>query len=62
MKEATSRFVKAGSPSTYLEMPGCTHGGITDTARTFDAAFDWLRSNARPTKVDARPQPLVGAG
>ncbi|HSO30993.1 MAG TPA: hypothetical protein VLT33_00715 [Labilithrix sp.] len=62
MKEATSRFVKAGIPSTYLEMPGCTHGGMTDTERTFDAAFDWLRSNARPPKVDARPQPLVGAG
>ena len=62
MKEATSRFVKAGIPSTYLEMPDCTHGNITDGDRTFDAAFDWLRANARPPKEDAKPQPLVGEG
>jgi pimeloyl-ACP methyl ester carboxylesterase len=62
MKEATARFVKAGIPSTYVEMPGCTHGNITDGDRTFDAAFDWLRANARPTKEDAKPQPLVGEG
>jgi pimeloyl-ACP methyl ester carboxylesterase len=60
MKEATTRFVKAGIPSTYLEMPNCTHGYITDGDRTFDAAFDWLRANARPPKEDAKPQPLVG--
>ena len=62
MKEATARFVKAGIPSTYVEMPGCTHGNITDDDRTFDAAFDWLRANARPTKDEAKPQPLVGDG
>lgn len=62
MKEATSRFLKAGIPSTYLEMPNCTHGYITDGDRTFDAAFDWLRANARPPKAEATPQPLVGAG
>ena len=62
MKEATSRFVKAGIPSTYLEMPGCTHGGMTEAEATFDAAFDWLRANARPTKADATAQPIVGDG
>ena len=62
MKEATARFVKAGIPSTYVEMPGCTHGNITDGDRTFDAAFDWLRANARPIKDEAKPQPLVGDG
>lgn len=62
MKEATSRFVKAGIPSTYLEMPGCTHGGMTEAEATFDAAFDWLRANARPTRADATAQPIVGDG
>lgn len=62
MKEATSRFTKAGIPSTYLEMPGCTHGGMNEGEATFDAAFDWLRANARPTKADATAQPLVGDG
>jgi predicted esterase len=47
MKEATKRFVRAGIPSTYVEMPGCTHGNITDGDRTFDAAFTFLRENAR---------------
>ena len=62
MKEATNRFVKAGIPSTYVEMPNCTHGNITDGDRTFDEAFDWLRTNARPPKADAKPQPIVGDG
>ena len=62
MREATNRFVRAGIPSTYLEMPDCTHGNITDGDRTFDAAFDWLRANARPPKADAKPQPLIGEG
>jgi pimeloyl-ACP methyl ester carboxylesterase len=61
MKEATSRFVRAGIPSTYLEMPGCTHGNIADGDVTFDAAFDWLRTNARPIRDEAKAQPLVGA-
>jgi len=60
MKEATGRFVKAGIPSTYLEMPGCTHGGMTEAETTFDAAFDWLRANARPTGPNAAAQPLIG--
>jgi predicted esterase len=50
MKEATNRFVRAGIPSTYVEMPGCTHGNITDGDRTFDAAFAFLAENARPPK------------
>jgi hypothetical protein len=48
MKDATKRFVRAGIPSTYLEMPGCTHGNITDGDVTFDAAFTFLRDNALP--------------
>jgi pimeloyl-ACP methyl ester carboxylesterase len=48
MKEASKRFVRAGVPSVYLEMPDCTHGNITDGDRTFDAAFAFLRDSSRP--------------
>jgi hypothetical protein len=47
MKEGTRRLVRAGVPSTYLEMPNCTHGNITEGDATFDAAFTFLRENAR---------------
>ncbi len=49
MKEATKRFVRAGIPSTYVEMPDCTHGNITEGDRTFDAAFSFLRESSRPS-------------
>ena len=49
MKEGTRRLVRAGVPSTYLEMPNCTHGNITEGDATFDAAFTFLRDNARAT-------------
>ena len=48
MKEGTRRLLRAGVPSTYLEMPNCTHGNITAGDATFDAAFTFLRDNARP--------------
>jgi pimeloyl-ACP methyl ester carboxylesterase len=48
MKEATKRFVRAGIPSTYLEMPDCRHGNITEGDKTFDAAFSFLRESSRP--------------
>lgn len=60
MKEATNRFVRAGIPSTYLEMPGCSHGNITEGDKTFDAAFTWLAANARAPMPDASATPLVG--
>jgi pimeloyl-ACP methyl ester carboxylesterase len=60
MKEATARFVRAGVPSTYLEMPDCTHGHIREGDATFDAAFTWLRTNARAPVATASPSPLVG--
>ena len=61
MKEATNRFVRAGIPSTYLEMPDCTHGNITEGDRTFDAAFTWLDANAREPLATATPAPLTGS-
>jgi pimeloyl-ACP methyl ester carboxylesterase len=48
MKEGTRRLLRAGVPSTYVEMPSCTHGNIADGDATFDAAFTFLRDNAKP--------------
>ena len=42
MREGARRITAAGVPATYLEMPGCTHGNITDGERVFGEAFDWL--------------------
>lgn len=42
MKAATSALEKQGTPSIYLEMPGCTHGNVTEGERLFGEAFDWL--------------------
>lgn len=42
MKNASKRLVTAGIASMYLEMPGCTHGNITDGDRIFQEAFSWL--------------------
>ena len=42
MKDATHRLNAKGIPSIYLEMPGCTHGNITDGERIFSEAFEWL--------------------
>jgi len=44
MHDASTRIAKAGVPSTYLEMPGCTHGNLADGERVFDEAFEFLRS------------------
>jgi pimeloyl-ACP methyl ester carboxylesterase len=42
MKAATQRLVANGTPSIYLEMPGCTHGNVADAERLFGEAFEWL--------------------
>jgi pimeloyl-ACP methyl ester carboxylesterase len=47
MRDAARRITAAGVPSTYLEMPGCTHGNIADGERVFETAFDWLADNAK---------------
>lgn len=60
MREATARFTRAGIPSVYLEMPGCTHGNITEGDATFDAAFTFLRDDARAPMSSAVAVPLVG--
>jgi pimeloyl-ACP methyl ester carboxylesterase len=47
MRDAARRTSAVGVPSTYLEMPGCTHGNIADGERVFDTAFDFLAANER---------------
>ena len=60
MKQAAQTAARLGIPATYLEMPGCTHGNITEGERVFDTAFDWLRINERPLDPKAFPVQLTG--
>jgi pimeloyl-ACP methyl ester carboxylesterase len=53
MKGAAEATRRAGIPATYFEMPGCTHGNVTEGERVFGATFDWLRANERPLGPDA---------
>lgn len=48
MKGAARRLSAKGIPALYVEMPGCTHGAITEGERVFGEAFDWLDRNALP--------------
>jgi len=47
MRDAATRLTRSGVPSTYLEMPGCTHGNVADGERMMGEAFDFLRDHAR---------------
>jgi pimeloyl-ACP methyl ester carboxylesterase len=42
MKNAARRLNAKGVRSTYIEMPGCTHGNVADGERVFGEAFDFL--------------------
>ena len=44
MRDASRKLARTGVPSTYVEMPGCTHGNLGDGERVFDEAFDFLRA------------------
>jgi pimeloyl-ACP methyl ester carboxylesterase len=48
MKRATTALERAGVPSIYLEMPGCTHGNIADGERLFGEALGWLAKRPLP--------------
>jgi pimeloyl-ACP methyl ester carboxylesterase len=61
MKEGARRIDKSGVPATYFEMPGCTHGNITDGERIFTETLDWLAAHQRPAVVAAAPVPISGA-
>lgn len=47
MKQAARATSLSGIPATYVEMAGCTHGGVTEAEHVFDTTFDWLRANER---------------
>lgn len=47
MKEASRGIARKGIPSTYVQMPGCSHGWIGDGENTFGAAFEFLGASAR---------------
>lgn len=44
MRDASKKLARTGVPSTYVEMPGCTHGNLTEGDRVFEEAFDFLRT------------------
>ena len=46
MTEAARGIARAGVPSRYVEMPGCTHGNIGKGDETLGAAFDFLRGDS----------------
>jgi pimeloyl-ACP methyl ester carboxylesterase len=42
MKSGAKKLGARGVRATYMEMPKCTHGNITDGERIFGDAFRWL--------------------
>jgi predicted esterase len=46
MKAAAKAVAALGVPSTYIEMPGCTHGNLADAEATFTQTFAWLDEHA----------------
>lgn len=47
MRSAAKRLGQAGIATTYVEMPGCTHGHLADGDRVFDEVFGWLETMRR---------------
>ncbi|MBN9164381.1 MAG: hypothetical protein BGO98_41450 [Myxococcales bacterium 68-20] len=60
MKQGAVAATRAGIPATYFEMPGCTHGNVTEGERIFDATFDWLRANERAADPRAAAVRIAG--
>jgi len=42
MKDGAKKLTARGVRATYMEMPKCTHGNITEGERIFGEAFAWL--------------------
>jgi len=59
MKPASKAIEAAGTPSTYVQMPGCSHGNIADGDLSFDTVFGWLDAHAR-APIGAEPIPITG--
>jgi pimeloyl-ACP methyl ester carboxylesterase len=47
MRDGARHISAIGVPATYVEMPGCTHGNISDGERVFGEAFGWLAVNSK---------------
>lgn len=62
MKTASTAVNKLGTPSTYLQMPDCTHGQVADAENIFGQSFDWLGTKERPVPEDAQPVRIAGQG
>jgi pimeloyl-ACP methyl ester carboxylesterase len=60
MKAAAVSTNKMGTPSTYFQMPGCSHGQVSDAENVFGESFDWLSANERPTSANAAPVRIAG--
>ncbi len=60
MREASARIARAKVPSSYFEMPGCTHGMMSDGERVFEDTFSWLEASARPVAEDATTTSITG--
>jgi pimeloyl-ACP methyl ester carboxylesterase len=61
MKQAAQAASRAGVPAIYFEMPGCTHGNVTEGERLFDATFDWLHTNEREPDPRAAAVRIAGS-
>ncbi|MBX3208976.1 MAG: hypothetical protein KF764_28345, partial [Labilithrix sp.] len=61
MKQAARAAERAGVPATYFEMPGCTHGNVTEGERIFDETFDWLRAHERGLDPEAAAVRIAGS-
>jgi pimeloyl-ACP methyl ester carboxylesterase len=60
MKQAAHAAARAGVPATYVEMPGCHHGNVTEGERVFDETLEWLRMNERAPDPRAASVRIVG--
>jgi pimeloyl-ACP methyl ester carboxylesterase len=47
MKSGAKKLGARGVRATYMEMPKCTHGNITDGERIFGDAFSWLDNDEK---------------
>ncbi|MCL2726525.1 MAG: alpha/beta hydrolase [Polyangiaceae bacterium] len=54
MREAARKTDAAGTPATFFEMPGCTHGNVADAERIFGDALTWLDEHSKPIPDGAR--------
>jgi pimeloyl-ACP methyl ester carboxylesterase len=59
MKPAAKAIEAIGVPSTYVQMPGCSHGNIAAGDESFDTVFDWLATSSREP-IASEPIPIAG--